>query len=162
MIISLTIPEFSRYSVTETGEVYQKRGKTFKRVNSFFDRDGYERVMIYNNKKQRKTMAVHRAVFSAFTKELAPGLCIDHLDGNRKNNFIDNLEQVTFEENIRRGAAARPKPSPNRKLSPEQVLDVFTKREKGFSYQKIADDYGMHWSSIYEIIKGNHYKEAAP
>ena len=50
----------------------------------------------------RKNWMVHRLVLSAFQPS-PPGshLEVNHLDGNRSNNFIENLESVTPQQNVR-------------------------------------------------------------
>lgn len=47
-----------------------------------------------------KAMTVHRAVLEAFEGECDSE--IDHIDGNKKNNALYNLEYVTRSENMRR------------------------------------------------------------
>jgi len=44
----------------------------------------------------------HRIVFSRFNGHLVDGQIIHHLDGNKKNNNPDNLEQITIDEHCRR------------------------------------------------------------
>lgn len=41
-------------------------------------------------------------VWEAFNGEIPEGYDIDHLDGNPKNNSLNNLEMVTHQENIKR------------------------------------------------------------
>ena len=48
------------------------------------------------------TCAIHTLVYWAWVGPIETGMTIDHVDGRRHNNDISNLEQVTFEENLRR------------------------------------------------------------
>ena len=61
---------------------------------------GYEYVSIFaNNKKQNKT--IHRLVAEAFIDNFDSNLVINHKDGNKQNNCVNNLEVVTQKENIK-------------------------------------------------------------
>ena len=61
------------------------------------DRDGYLTVRV-NNKKQM----VHRLVYEYFGTDFNKGYHIHHIDGNKQNNCIDNLECVSPSEHNRR------------------------------------------------------------
>lgn len=48
-----------------------------------------------------KREGVHRLVYRYFKGEIPKKMVINHLDGNKKNNHIDNLELTTQSENIK-------------------------------------------------------------
>lgn len=60
------------------------------------DAHGYER---FNGKSNH---FVHRIVFRAFIGDIPIGFQIDHIDGNKKNNSIDNLQLLTPSENTKK------------------------------------------------------------
>lgn len=76
------------YIVFENGEVFKKQ----KHIDS---KRGYFTVSIYGKKK-----LLHRVVMEAFNGK--SDLTVDHIDGNKKNNSLDNLEYVTQKENTKR------------------------------------------------------------
>lgn len=49
-----------------------------------------------------KHFLVHRAVWETYNGKIPTGYDIDHLDGNPKNNNLDNLELITHKENLKR------------------------------------------------------------
>ena len=50
---------------------------------------------------KEKTKLVHRMVALAFCEGYQEGLCVNHIDAIRTNNNAENLEWVTYKENIR-------------------------------------------------------------
>lgn len=64
------------------------------------DRGGYMKVGLVKNGK-RTTKPVHRLVAEAFIPNPDNKPEINHIDGNKKNNSVDNLEFCTRLENIR-------------------------------------------------------------
>ena len=63
------------------------------------DKRGYIKVSIYMDNKLH-TMAVHRLVAEAFIPNPDNKPTVNHKDGNKKNNNVENLEWMTHKENI--------------------------------------------------------------
>lgn len=76
------------YIVFENGDVFKKQ----KHIDS---KRGYFTVSIYGKKK-----LLHRVIMESFKGK--SNLTVDHIDGNKKNNSLDNLEYVTQKENTQR------------------------------------------------------------
>lgn len=57
--------------------------------------------MTYTSPTGTKNKYVHRLVAEIFIGQIPEGYCVNHKDGNKKNNRLENLEIVTFSENIR-------------------------------------------------------------
>ena len=63
---------------------------------------GYLYAGLFNGKgpnKKRIWKRVHRLVFETFVGKIKSGLQIDHIDGNKQNNVVTNLRQVTQSQN---------------------------------------------------------------
>lgn len=63
-----------------------------------YNKNLYEQTMLCKNWK-KKYFYTHRLVAQAFIKNLDNKIQINHKDGNRKNNKLDNLERVNCWEN---------------------------------------------------------------
>ena len=83
------------YEVSDKGQVRNSKGqlKTLKK-----DKDGYYKVCLSKNSKKRPYF-VHRLVAEAFIHNKDNKPVVNHIDGNKTNNRVANLEWVTRSEN---------------------------------------------------------------
>jgi len=88
------IPGGGNYQVSTHGRIRNLRRN--KILKCAFRTDGYYHVCI-----GRKLYLVHRLVAMAFLPADPEKKFIDHKDGNRANNHIDNLRYCTQAENSR-------------------------------------------------------------
>ena len=86
----------SQYEVSNFGRVRNVATKQILKPQ--IDAKGYERVRLsYHNK--RASAKVHRLVAVAFISNPDQKPQVNHIDGNKKNNAVDNLEWSTNSEN---------------------------------------------------------------
>lgn len=87
----------NNYSINKNGMV--KNDNTEHIKQPFTNKDnGYLIVDLYMNNKSEK-VPIHRLVAEAFIPNPENKATVDHIDGNRKNNSIDNLRWATYSEN---------------------------------------------------------------
>ena len=86
------------YTVSKTGEVISYKQKKPRKMKPSLHRDGYHRVTLYANHNHRLT-TIHRLVLQAFKKKPRGKDYANHIDGDKLNNHIDNLEWCTRSEN---------------------------------------------------------------
>ncbi len=79
-----------------------KKKYGFKILRPALGNHGYFEVALWKEKKQ-KTHRIHRLVALNFIKRKKISLVVNHIDKNRQNNFVDNLEWVTFQRNVEHG-----------------------------------------------------------
>ena len=85
------------YSVSTPGNVYSIRSGKLLKPNK--DHGGYLYVSLFNHCKQ-KCAKIHRLVAEAFIKNPETKRTVNHIDGNKENNCVENLEWATHSENI--------------------------------------------------------------
>ena len=66
-------------------------------------KSGYPQVQLKSKKGKNRTIYVHRLVAVAFIPNPENKLCVNHIDENRENNVLENLEWVTHKENSNHG-----------------------------------------------------------
>lgn len=87
------------YKVDSDGFIISKRDH--KPMKPSVSPHGYLTTTVMINGK-RKTMPIHSAIAKSFLDDkTVDGLVINHKDGNKQNNHLDNLEWVTPSENTR-------------------------------------------------------------
>lgn len=79
----------NQYGEFETSKTIQEKIQKPRKTKS-----GYLRVQLFD-----KEFYVHRLVASAFIRPLKPKEEINHIDGNKANNHVDNLEIVSRVQN---------------------------------------------------------------
>jgi hypothetical protein len=93
------------YQVSDLGSIktfnYLGHGKE-KVIKSSLGSNGYNNIVLYKNGK-RKLFLIHRLVYQSFKGELMKGLVIDHINGIKTQNNLDNLQQISARENIAKG-----------------------------------------------------------
>jgi hypothetical protein len=71
-----------------------------KLLTPFIAENGYLAVDLTDGKKPKRHY-LHRLIYEHFVSEITNGWVINHKDGNKLNNSIDNLECVTQRDNVR-------------------------------------------------------------
>lgn len=93
-----SVERYVKYTKWKKENQFQlRKQKLLKQVKM---RNGYMRVEMSDNGKHKLNL-VHRLVAQAFIPN--PNNCsqINHKDGNKENNFVDNLEWCSCKENMK-------------------------------------------------------------
>lgn len=87
-----------------------------------------------------RVLYIHRLIAEAFLPNWSPHLHVNHIDHNRANNRLDNLEMVTREGNM--GHAARAGRLAQ-KLTADDVLAIRAMRDVGWKQATLAARFGV-------------------
>lgn len=141
------ISSLKNYFVSKNGQIYNKFGN---RLEGMIDHCGYREINI-----KGKNYLVHRLVMKEFLPVLNQDrLDVNHKDGNKTNNSLNNLEWCTRSENIKHSfanglqnnIAGRPIVTANKRL---EFLDY---RNKGYTYKQISQLTGFNEKTIIKHI----------
>ena len=91
---------FSKYDIDESGNIYSHfTKKMLKHYKSVDKAGGYYVVSLVNDEGKIKVSKVHRMVVLAFLEPIEGKPQVNHIDGNKSNNHISNLECVNASMN---------------------------------------------------------------
>lgn len=134
---------------------------------------GYRAGTFYGTKK--KIINFHRIVAEHHLAPVDGKKYVNHIDGNKLNNKLENLEWVTLKENSRHaaryGLSQNGERSHKAKVNTEICLTLHTfKRHKDWNQARLANAFGvsktcvshiqcgMNWPGIYEVLYGKKPK----
>jgi hypothetical protein len=145
------------YYCSEDGIVYSKYTGKLKPIKPFVTK-GYSRVILVINKK-RKHYLVHSIIAEVFLPKVYGKNALNHKDGKKHNNSIENLEWCTLSENSLHCYKNNLRDLPNRKLTSEQVKDCRYMKSVGFKLTDIMRKYSISNSTASEIVNYKRYKQ---
>jgi Mor family transcriptional regulator len=140
----------------------KQKGKVLSHVVNHF---GYCMVVL-TRQRNRKMITVHKLVVDAFIPNVNGSTQVDHLDADKQNNRLSNLERVTNLENNRRARAKHIYPEGERvhtaKLTAEKVIRMRKQFDAGATSSALSKEYQIDASHIGKIcrrLKWKHVKD---
>jgi len=122
---------------------------------------GYNVVSLGKNDGTRETVYVHRAVMLTFNYiQGCESLQVNHDDGIKINNVIDNFEWVTIAENVehasKNGLLLTGEDAPWTKVTDKQVHEICKLYIQGYGITEISRIIDCGVDSVFNIIHGNN------
>jgi len=161
------------YEISNFGRVKSIERKSFN-GKGFYDRKeyimenhlnrmGYLYVHLCKNNMGR-TIAVHRLVGKHFVEKVDNKTHLNHIDGNKLNNNVNNLEWVTPKENGEHAARlflkANEEDHPSAKLTNNEVLNIYKSFKNGrYTIKELCNKYKVAYSTIYHITIKKYWKK---
>ena len=151
------------YYVNDNGSIYSAISN--KTLSYQLDKDGYAKVQLMSQDNKRHRYSVHRLVLENFMP--IPNmhlLQVNHKDGNKLNNRLDNLEWVTASQNnthkYKIGLATQKGEYNNgSKLTEKQVQEIIQLLlTKCYTYREIGEKYNVDEETIGAIKRKKNWK----
>lgn len=147
-----------RFEVSNTGKIRNKSNKHEYLLHK--GGIGYLQICTSIN-GVRKNIKAHKAVAETFIENPLNKPFINHIDGNKLNNNVSNLEWVTRQENIihakEHGLLENQRQystkNPRCKLTDEQVAQIRELYQSGSSVSCLATMFDVSTRHIYDIVK---------
>ena len=160
------------YQISNFGRVksFPRKGSRGTKTTGFLimkpliTRSGYLYVSL-KNKGAMQRFKLHRLVSQAFIENPENKQTVNHKDGNKFNNYVDNLEWATQDENNQHAIdTGLQKSGANRntaKLTNEQVKYIrenYIPRDSEFGGAALARKFNVKSSTVQNVIHGKNYK----
>ena len=100
-----THPIYEKYAANKYGEIMNVRIR--KPMLGNINNNGYLRFCISVSKNKVKNYLIHRFIYECFYGMIESDKYINHINFNRKDNRLENLEVVTTSENNKKSANNR-------------------------------------------------------
>lgn len=145
---------------TEKEMVYSFHKKAY--LNISFDKDGYKRVCLVTSAGVRSSFGIHRLLMVTFRPcENIDEMVVNHIDGNKLNNSLDNLEWVTSSKNVRLAHETglnntKGENHGKSKLTEKQVLRIIQLSKEGKGLKEIRKEIPCLNRNMLNLIKHGH------
>ena len=155
------------YQVSSYGRVKSLRGRKEKFLSIDINNACYAKVLLSKN-GQSKTLLVHRLVAAAFIPNVDNKPQVNHKNGNKFDNRVENLEWVTCSENTQHaynmGLAKTLRGVNNgaAKLTSEQISEIRSSciiGDKDFGLRSLAKKFKVSEHTIYRIVHFETFKD---
>ena len=145
------VPGFSRYAVTEDGQVINR--KTKRVLRQYVTKSGYRRVGITDDTGKQRWKRVHRIVLAAFTPNPEGYPDSHHIDSDKRNNHRLNLQWVTHKQNqLHMRDSISTKPDSPYRLTMADATVIRERSAEGCTQAELAEEYGVHKTTVTSVV----------
>ena len=144
------------YEVSNLGRVKSLRRNII--VKPYMNHTGYWMVNLWYNCKQDKRL-ISRLVAETFIPNPNDYPIINHIDGNKQNNHVSNLEWCTYSQNIKHAHDNGLRKIYHKKITDEQVKELIHFRKLGYSLSSLSCKYNISLSLTSMICNGKRRKK---
>ena len=157
------------YCVSDDGEIKalertMHKGKCHRTwhehiLKTAIDAKGYLRTSLSKNGKT-STVKIHRVVAEAFLENPFDLPQVNHIDGNKQNNSVSNLEWISQSDNMKHACKTGLKlcSGENNSCSKLTVHDVVEIRNSDLTQKELANLYGVSKTTIARVIHHKSWK----
>lgn len=157
--------QYDNFEVSSNGKLRNvKTGTVYKTT---ILKTGYAAVCIsLGSRNKKKNIKIHRAVAETFIDNPEGKPAINHIDGNKLNNDVSNLEWVTFSENTRHAVShglqkgLPGENNPNARLTQDDVQWIrehYIKGNKEYGSRALGKKFQVDHTVILDIINFTTY-----
>ena len=133
--------KYKGYTVYSDGRVGKKRGEGF--IRPHVNKGGYKYFTPTSGPNR-----LHRFIWEAFNGPIPNRLTIDHIDGDKLNNRLENLQLMSHEDNIRKG---------HQIFDNKDLETIFYLKSLDWSNRRIAKEMDCSHTSINNVFSNKTY-----
>jgi hypothetical protein len=156
----VTFPSFgTSYAVSSFGRVWKTAASLTHPAGELRPQEVNRYLgFVMKTQGQRKAVTVHRMVAMAFLgAPPSPRHVVNHKDGDRTNNRVENLEWVTSRQNSLH-ALCELKTFRGRFISPDQAQQIRERYAVGELQKDLAKEYGVYQQQVSLLIRGKGWQ----
>ena len=147
------IEGYENYSVSKFGSVRNDRNKRI--LKQHINGSGYKRVCLSKNGVY-KWKFVHKLVYLNFIGPIPEDMVIDHIDEDKLNNKVYNLQVLSKGDNIKKGKR-KFRNRPYTRFKDEFKREIQQHIEDGKSIKWIPDNYPISWQWVQKLKRDNKW-----
>ena len=151
------------YEVSNLGRIRNKKTLHIKSIvfDGYYCKFGYDYSI--NNVRKKGWYRVHKAVAETFIPNYENKPTINHKDGNKFRNDVDNLEWATYKEQMQHASNVLNKNcgenNYNAQYTNEQVREMRRLyEEENFDIKRLKDIFGGNINNIRKIVRYERWK----
>jgi hypothetical protein len=153
-----------KYGVTADGRVFSRHRGDWRELSPSRSKR-YLHVTLRLDDGSNRTVDIHRLIAGTFLGPCPSGKEVAHDDGNEHNNRASNLIYKTRDANHadkkRHGTDTAGERHPGAKLTWLKVRAIRMRVAAGAVQRRIAEEYGVAYPTVCNIIKGKIWREGA-
>ena len=151
MRICCDIDGYEKYTIDTNGNIYSKKHKKY--LKQRFDKDGYMTIGLYANGKT-KWHKIHRLLALTFIPNPLNKPQVNHINGIKSDNRLQNLEWVTVRENVKHAYDIG-----LNKMSQKSKDAVIQRNKQRLSKIVLDTNTGIYYNSVIELsnLRGINY-----
>ena len=143
------------YTLNENGDVFSykyKKKRKLKPQKATQSSKGYYQVRLFlpNSDYKGKLQYVHRLMYQTLIGDIPKGKEIDHIDGDTRNNSVENLQLLTPRENKVKGLDKNWRPYR------KEFIELYKKLG---TYKKVAEHFNINHNIVFRVIKDVFHKK---
>lgn len=158
--------EYNKFEVSTDGQI--RNANTQMVYKMHLNKTGYWQVCVsLGSRKNKKIFKVHKAVAETFIPNPDNKVTVNHIDGNKQNNEINNLEWATYSENTQHATKmgltnhAQGTDSTSSKLSYDDVIYIrehYISGDNIYGTRALGRRFNVSHETIRDVVNNNTYK----